>query len=147
MLHLTTYMYTNHLLALHENGYNYLVAFATLPPYAKCLKTYNDWLLFQTCSCSCSCIAVWNRKLHLFSFRALKCSLVCPVPSAESCRTVNTGSLGKDRFTSSMICSTVGGSGRVGRTIRFLLLEPKFILTGDAPAPILNNKHVIFIKH
>lgn len=48
----------------------------------------------------------------------------CPVFS----RMLKIGSSGAALSRSSRIWSTVGGSGRLGSTIRFLLLEPIFIL-------------------
>lgn len=52
----------------------------------------------------------------------LPCPSGAPLPSRA--RAVKTGSAAGAPRTSSRICSTVGGAGRVGSTTRFLALEP-----------------------
>lgn len=48
-------------------------------------------------------------------------------PCPDCSRMLKTGSLGEALLMSSRIWSTVGGSGRLGRTTRFLALEAMFI--------------------
>lgn len=50
-------------------------------------------------------------------------------------RMLKTGSSAAALLMSSRICSTLGGSGRLGRTTRFLLLDPMFILQLDTERP------------
>lgn len=60
----------------------------------------------------------------------------CPVCS----RMLKTGSLGAALLMSSRIWSTLGGSGRLGRTTRFLFLEPIFILQQTELRPVHRNR-------